>query len=170
MPLTVNVLRKTALPILLQHVQVLSLAKQPVAETVNNVAPIPVPAAQNTTPVLMPQRPNAVQPAITVQTVVQAVQNLTPVLMPQLLNAEQAVITAQALVLLDTRPQNPADVIPLLLMNVAAHATNQQAVPPPVPAQLPARTDILPLVQIVPVRHYILVMLAPIPALPDLYP
>ena len=55
-------------------------------------------------------------------------------------------------------------------MNVAAPATNQQAVPPPVPAQLPARTDILPLVQIVPVRHYILVMLAPIPALPDLYP
>lgn len=101
---------------------------------------------------------------------VPAVQNTTPVLMPQLLNAEQAVITAQALVLLDTRPQNPADVIPLLLMNVAAHATNQQAVPPPVPAQLPARTDILPLVQIVPVRHYILVMLAPIPALPDLYP
>ena len=134
------------------------------------VVPIPVPAVQNTTPVLMPQRPNAVQPAITVQTVVQAVQNLTPVLMPQLLNAEQAVITAQALVLLDTRPQSPADVIPLLLMNVAAHATNQQAVPPPVPAQLPARTDILPLVQIVPVRHYILVMLAPIPALPDLYP
>lgn len=134
------------------------------------VAPIPVPVVQNTTQVLMPQLPNVVQPAITVQTVAQAVQNLTPVLMPQLLNAEQAVITAQALVLLDTRPQNPADVIPLLLMNVAAHATNQQAVPPPVPAQLPARTDILPLVQIVPVRHYILVMLAPIPALPDLYP
>ena len=52
MPLTVNVLRKTALLILLQHVQVLSLAKQPVAETVNNVAPIPVPAVQNLLPVI----------------------------------------------------------------------------------------------------------------------
>lgn len=59
MPLTVNVLRKTALPILLQHVQVLSLAKQPVAETVNNVAPIPVPAAQNLIPVPMLRQPNA---------------------------------------------------------------------------------------------------------------
>ena len=38
------------------------------------------------------QRPNAVQPAITVQTVVQAVQLLIPVLMPQLLNAEVVAI------------------------------------------------------------------------------
>ena len=59
MPLTVNVLRKTALPILLQHVQVLSLAKQPVAETVNNVAPIPVPVVQNPIPVPMPRQLNA---------------------------------------------------------------------------------------------------------------
>ncbi len=56
------------------------------------VVPIPVPAVQNTTPVLMLQRPNAVQPAITVQTVVQAVQLLIPVLMPQLLNAEVVAI------------------------------------------------------------------------------
>ena len=59
MPLTVNVLRKTALLILPLHVQVLSLAKQPVAETVNNVAPIPVPAAQNLIPVPMLRQPNA---------------------------------------------------------------------------------------------------------------
>ena len=54
MPLTVNVLRKTALLILPLHVQVLSLAK-----TVNNVAPIPVPAAQNLIPVPMLRQPNA---------------------------------------------------------------------------------------------------------------
>ena len=47
------------------------------------VAPIPVPVVQNTTQVLMPQLPNVVQPAITVQTVAQAVLLLIPDPMPQ---------------------------------------------------------------------------------------
>lgn len=57
-------LPKTALPILLQHVQVRLLVKQPVAETVNNVAPIPVLAALNLIPVLMRPLPNVVASVI----------------------------------------------------------------------------------------------------------
>lgn len=65
------------------------------------VAPIPVPVVQNTTQVLMPQLPNVVQPAITVQTVAQAVLLLIPDPMPQPRNAVQPVTLVQTLVQAD---------------------------------------------------------------------
>lgn len=135
MPLTVNVLRKTALLILLQHVQVLSLAKQPVAETVNNVAPIPVPAVQNPIPVPMPRQlnaepsviiaipavlqeahlipvrwldiTNAAQPADPVPIPVPAVQNLLPVI-PVTQRQQSLLRNAEALVI-PVRPMPAAD-------------------------------------------------------------
>ena len=89
MPLTVNVLRKTALLILLQHVQVLSLAKQPVAETVNNVAPIPVPAVQNPIPVPMPRQLNAEPSVIIAIPAVLQEAHLIPVRWLDITNAAQ---------------------------------------------------------------------------------
>ena len=89
MPLTVNVLRKTALLILLQHVQVLSLPKQPVAETVNNVAPIPVPAVQNPIPVPMPRQLNAEPSVIIAIPAVLQEAHLIPVRWLDITNAAQ---------------------------------------------------------------------------------
>ena len=89
MPLTVNVLRKTALLILLQHVQVLSLAKQPVAETVNNVAPIPVPVVQNPIPVPMPRQLNAEPSVIIAIPAVLQEAHLIPVRWLDITNAAQ---------------------------------------------------------------------------------
>lgn len=137
MPLTVNVLRKTALLILLQHVQVLSLAKQPVAETVNNVAPIPVPAVQNPIPVPMPRQLNAEPSVIIAIPAVLQEAHLIPVRWLDITNADRLVKTVLRLVHPDILRLIPADVMIQRLMNAVIPAINRKPVAPiPVPVVL----------------------------------